>query len=169
MSPAGQSGQTPNVHPQQAGENFGFTVAKDREISRQLLHRAMALAQLDCQHGAVCSLGAHHRSGPYKAVLVQSLGQRCGPRLNGLPGGFDNGTVPALHVVVTLAGKLCHGLGAGNAAQRTEGTPCYVKIVIAQLRLALAAEDVLARRPSRAGCGIGHHLDLDKAAARQCV
>ncbi|MCW2133005.1 hypothetical protein B0G38_002172 [Arthrobacter sp. VKM Ac-2550] len=169
MSPAGQRGQTPDVYPQQAGENFGFTVAKDREIGSQLLYGAVPLAQLDCQHGAVCGLGAHHRGGPDKAVLIQGLGQCFGPRLHGLPGGLDNGTVPPFHVFVALARKLRYGVRAGNAAQRTERSACYVKIVIAQLRLALSAEDVLAGRTAGAGGGIGHHLDLDEAATGQGI
>ena len=169
MSPAGQCGQTPDVYPQQAGENFGFTVAKDREISGQLLDGAVPLAQLDRQHGAVRGLGAHHRGGPDKAVLIQGLRQCLGPRLDGLPGSFDHGTVPSFHVFVTLACELRYGVRAGNAAQHTERPACYVKIVIAQFRLALPAEDVFASRPPGAGGGIGYHFDLDESAAGQGI
>ena len=80
-----------------------------------------------------------------------------------------SGRVAALHVGEPLDGELPHGLGAGRLAEPAQRHGGDVEVVVAQVRLALGAQDVAAGGPSGAGAGAGHPLDLDHAGAREVV
>ncbi|GIU57834.1 hypothetical protein NicSoilC12_35830 [Arthrobacter sp. NicSoilC12] len=115
-----------------------------------------ALASIDCAEGD-------------EPVAAQRRGESLGAGRDVRSGLLDLRRVAALHVGEPLDGELPYGLGAGRLAESAQRHGGDVEVVVAQVRLALGAQDVAAGGPSGAGTGAGNPLDLDHSRAREVV
>ncbi len=87
---AGQRRETLDVDAEQAGEGVGLGLAEGRELARDLLDRAVALAQLDAGERARADRSG--RGG--EAVLGERVDEGVGPRGGVGAGGVEPSGIP---------------------------------------------------------------------------
>ena len=132
-----------NVNTEQARERVGLGVAELWELCRDVLHRAMPLAQLHTGKGRALTDGS---GGRRETVGGQCRGQRLGACRDVLAGVGELRGIPLLGVVAALLGELAHGILAGMIGEKTQRRRGDVVAVTAQTNVTGLGQDVCAGR-----------------------
>ena len=138
VAAAGQRREALHVHAEQPRERAGLGLAQRGELVGDVLHRAVALAEL---HGHAARDRARGGGVP---VGGEPVGQRADALGDVVPGGGDRRGVPLLQVADALLREALHGLrpgGLGEEAQRLAGE---LGVAVRERGLAAAADDVPA-------------------------
>ncbi len=113
----GKSRQALDVDSEQARERVGLGVAELWELGRDVLNRAMSLAQL---HAGQRSPLSDRSGGRREAIGDQRGCERVGPRTDVVAGCGQLDGIPLFEVGAALAGELAHRLGSGVLGEKTK-------------------------------------------------
>lgn len=120
MVTAGEGRETLDVHPEQPRERVGLGLAEGRELSSDVLHGTVPLAQLD--PGEPTGADRSCRGG--EAVLAQRLDERLGASGRCVPRCVEAGGIPLLESADAGAGEVADGGRTGvclQVAQHLDG------------------------------------------------
>ncbi len=140
-----------HVDTEQAREYGGLGVTEDREFGGELLHGAVALAQLDAREVVGDPLAPAARDlgrGRHESIVREGFGEGTGTRGDIVPGGVDERLVPLFHSGEALLGEILDGAGTGDVGEPVEGCAGDVEVVVADGRLAARGQYVAACRPA---------------------
>ena len=152
---------------EQARERVCLGVTELGELGCDVLHRAVALAQLDS--GQRCAL-SHGAGGGGKTIGCQGGREHLGPRGDILVGGGELGGIPLLELGDALTGEGVHGLLAGLLCEEPQRRGGYVVVVAVHADVTGLGQDVRTSRTSPAPAdGVGGFVLLDAALLDQQV
>jgi hypothetical protein len=134
MSALRERGQAPYIDAHQAGEDLGFGIAKHRELRREALYGAVALAELDTgESGRERGLCLDGMRRGHEPVTAQGLGQSHGAGRDVISGCFYLRRVPALHVREAFFCIVADCVFTCQLLETPQRRTCDVEIVVAEL------------------------------------
>lgn len=120
MVAARERGEPLDVHTEQARERVGLGVAEGRELSRDVLDGAVALAQLDPGQLTDAPADADRACRRSETVGAQRLDEKVGPRGRVVTGLGEHGGIPLLEGVGALTGERRHGIWSHGLVQEAQ-------------------------------------------------
>lgn len=143
----GERGKALDMDPEQARERVGLGVTELRELGRDVLHRAMPLAQLHTGQGRALS---DRSGGGGESIRDQCSGKCVRAHSDVIAGSGQLCRIASFEVRAALAGELAHRVRAGVVSKKPQRRCGDVVVVTAHTGVTCRGKDVCAGGPATA-------------------